>query len=349
MTDNRHQHTVPKLHLRRFVAGGKTRIWQFDKVKDSWAKASVNSVAAHDRFYSDEILAPFEKGYAPSIARLIEGKNYYDLSKEDRDGVRLFVNHMERRTEQAREDILPLTRQLNKCLGTSVRPDPRRAQNGMILNVDRFGQMNVVVMENKTGVPFITSDNPMVDFLIEAYMPLTPTLSLALLHGRAFKKTAYVELNDDRHVEYQNLLQLCNARRFTYSKSKFKTSPEMLSTARNWRKNSRYDEYNFCNALCVKPKLPGIMPYKFDLLNLRNARHLESIQDGTWFERWSQDLILRQTLSAFLLECGFAAKTTTTPVYGWGKTGANAARGNSKMDQLAEHHASLWHLGTRFS
>ena len=348
MTDNRHQHTVPKFHLKRFVAGGKTRFWQFDKLKDSWAKASVNSATAHDRFYWEEILEPFENWYATSIARLIGCKNYDALSKADRDGVRLFVNHMEARTEQAREDILPRTRQLNKCLGTSVLPDPRRAQNGMIHNVDRFGQMNVVVMENKTGVPFITSDNPMVDFLIEAYMPLTPTLSLALLHGRAFKKTAYVELSDDRHVEYQNFLQLCNARRFTYSKSEFRTSPEMLSAARNWRKNSRYDEHNFCNALCVKPALPGIMPYKFDLLNPRNARHLESIQDGTWFERWSQDLILRRMRLAFLLECGFAAQTATTPPYGWGKTGANAARGNSKMGQLAERHASLWNLGTRF-
>ena len=304
MRTNRRQHTVPRFYLKRF-ADGKSAIWQFDKKTGKCKRASVRHVAVRRDFYPEERLSRFEDVYAPSVDKLIECKSYYFLGKTDRYNVRLFANHMGARTEQARNDIVPRTAQVNRCLGTDTRPDPPHAQNDMIRDGDMFGPVNFTVVENKTCVPFVTSDNPVADFLIEVHLPLTPRLSLALLHGRLFKKAERVELKDEGHADYQNFLHMCNAGRFVYSGSEFRPSLEMLSAARGWRKVSRYAEHNLCNACCVKPSLPGIAPHEFELSDPKNAQQIRSVRDGTLYAHASdydiRRLMLRAVLHKYLL------------------------------------------------
>ena len=348
MRVNRRHHTVPRFHLKRFVSDDKSAIWQFDKKTGECERASICTVAVHCDYYPEELLWKFEDRQAPSIRRLIEGKSYCALDETDRYNARLFVKHMGVRTEQARDDILPRARQLARYSRTDALPDPPYAQNEMIRDGDVLREMNFTVVENKTGVPFITSDNPVADFLIEAHLPLTPGLSLAQLHGRVFKKAERVELWDESHVHYQNLVQLCNASRFVYSRSEFKPSREMLSAARGWRKVSRYGEHNFCNACCVKPRSSDTRPYEFDLLNPHNSQLLRAVQDGTWFGHWSQDYVVFRMLSAVLRERKLASRISPARLPGW-VNASTSGLGNSATGRLAKYGADLWNLGTRFA
>lgn len=347
MRANRRHHTVPRFHLKHFAVDGKSPIWQFDKKTGECKRSSVRHVAVHCDYYPEELLWEFEERQAPSIRRLIEGKSYCALNETDRYNARLFVKHMGVRTEQARNDILPRARQLAKYSRTDALPDPPYAQNEMIRDGDVLREMNFTVVENKTGVPFITSDNPVADFLIEAHLPLTPELSLAQLHGEVFKKAERVELRDESHVHYQNLVQLCNAGRFVYSQSEFRPSREMLSAARDWRKVSRYSEHNFGNACCVKPRSSDTRPYEFDLLNPGDAQLLRAVQDGTRFGRWSQDYVVFRMLQAVMLERRRVGQMPPR-LPGRGSAGTRGL-GNSATDRLAKYGADLWNLGTRFA
>ena len=346
MRTNRRHHTVSRFYLKYFADAGKVMIYQFDKRENECTRTDVNSVAVHKKFYPEELLAKFEDVQAPSMRRLIQGKSYYALGETDRYNVRLFVKHMGVRTEQARYDILPLAGQLARYFPVSKIPDPPYAQNEMIRDGDVLREMHFTVVENKTGVPFVTSDNPVADFIIEAHLPLTPELSLALLCGRFFKKAERVELRDERHAHYQNLLQLCNARRFAYSRSEFWPSPEMLGAARGWRKVSRYAEHNLCNSRCVKPRSPDATSCEFDLINPGDARQIRAVRDGTWFGRWSQDYVVFRMLRAVLLERRRAGQMPARPP-GWGSVGTSGL-GNSATNRLAKCSADLWNLGTRF-
>lgn len=347
MRTNRRHHTVSRFYLKYFAVG-EVMIYQFDKRENECVRTDVDNVTVHKDFYSEELLREFENVQAPSIRRLIQGKSYYALGESDRYNVRLFVKHMGVRTEQARHDILPLALQLRRYSPASKIPDPRHAQNDMIRDGDVLREMHFTVMENKTGVPFIMSDNPVANFLIEAHLPLTPELSLALHHRGVFKKAERVELRDERHAHYQNLVQLCNAGRFAHSRSEFRPGLEVLGAARNWRKVSRYGEHNFCNACCVKPRsLPGALPYEFGLSDPKNARLLRAVQDGTWFGRWSQDYAVLQMLEAVSLERRRAGQMPARPP-GWGNAGTSGL-GNSATDKLGKYSADLWNLGTRFA
>ena len=345
MKNNVRQHTVSRFYLKYFAID-KVMIYQFDKRENECTRTDVESVAVHKKFYLKEILEKFENVQAPSMRRLIEGKSYYALSETDRYNVRLFVRHMGVRTEQARYDILPLASQLARYSPASKIPDPRHAQNEMIRDADALREMHFTVVENKTGVPFVTSDNPVADFLIEAHLPLTPELSLALHHGGVFRKAERVELRDERHAHYQNLLQLCNAGRFAYSRSEFWPSLEMLGAARNWRKVSRYAEHNLCNARCVKPRSPDVAPYEFDLVDSSDARQIRAVQDGTWFGHWSQDHVVLRMLQAVSLERRRAGQMPVR-LPGWGSAGTRGL-GNSATGRLAKCSTDLWNLGTRF-
>lgn len=344
MRTNRRQHTVPRFYLKRF-ADGKSAIWQFDKQADECRHSSVGHVAVHRDFYPKERLSEFEDRYAPSVDKLIECKSYYALGESDRYNVRLFVSHMGVRTKQARDDIVHRERQLAEHSRTYALPDLPRAQNLLIRDVDALKGMNFTVVENKTGVPFVTSDNPVANFFIEAHLPLTPQLSLALLHRDVFKKAERVELRYESHVRYQNFVQLCNAGRFAYSRSKFRPSREALSAARNWRKDSRYVENDIYDACFVKPSLPRTERYEFELSDPENALRLRAIQAETVFGRWPQDYMVLHILSAIPPGLKLAGQMPAR-LPGWGSADIDGA---SETGRLARCGAALWNLVTRFA
>lgn len=235
-------------------------------------------------------MSQFETEQAPSIRNLIESRNYYDLSSKDRKNVRLFVYHLYLRSAQTRHDINSYTNKLNQYFGIEMPLDPKVFQTDIIQDEDKFEQMNFTILENMTSIPFYTSDNPVVNFAIEIHLPLTPTLSLALLDSKIFKTIEYIKLQSNRHVIYQNFLQLCNSSRFVYSSKDFLRTSEMLKSAQNWRKStSRYDEHGFVKATSFKPMLQSISSYEFEALNSDIQRWLQDIQHGSRSEILSDD------------------------------------------------------------
>ena len=344
MRTNRRQHTVPRFYLKRF-ADCKSAIWQFDKETGEYNRSSVGRIAVHRDFYPKERLSRFEDAYAPSIDRLIKGKSYYALDEADQYNVRLFVSHMGVRTEQARDDIWHREHQLARDRRALALADLPRVQNALIRDVDALEGMNFTVVENKTDVPFVTSDNPVANFFLEAHLPLTPQLSLALLHRDVFKKAERVELRHESHVHYQNFVQLCNAGRFAYSRSKFEPSREALSAAQNWRKDSRYVENNIYDACFVKPSLPGTERYEFELSDPENALRLRAIQAETVLGRWPQDQVVLHILSAIPPGLKLAGQMPAR-LPGWGSADIDGA---SETGRLARCGAALWNLVTRFA
>ena len=222
---------------------------------------------------------------APSLNRLIEKKSYYDLTSTDRENIRLFVRHMNMRTEQTRTDMSSLVNQLNRCYNTDMEINAREFQTASIKNELKFEHMHFTIMENMTDVPFWTSDNPVVNFVIELYLPLTPKISLVLLDDRIFQKTEYVKLERSNHASYQNLLQLCSSGRFVYSHSKeFDGVRKMIQSVKNWenRSNGRNISY-----FITKPRLKGISSYEFEPLTPESEAWLREVRNGTRFEDWS--------------------------------------------------------------
>jgi len=291
LASNKRHHVVPQFYLKKFTTD-EGEIRQFDKNKNESILTNTLDIAVHRKFYPQERLQKFECKQAPSIRKLIKKKNYYALDAIDKENVRLFVRHMEIRTEQARSDIPIVQNYMYAPFGLRSRLSPPETQNDMIQDEDKLEHMNFVILENMTKIPFVTSDNPVANHALEIYLPLTPTLTLALLDHRVFKKVEHVQFTNNMHVVYQNFLQLCNSRRFVYSGLEFEPSPEMIKTAKNWKKNSRYDNNNPINAHCRKPSLPHTASYSFDLLDPSKAQLLVDIQNGTRFEHWSQDYIL---------------------------------------------------------
>ena len=286
LTNNRRHHTVPRFYLQHFAESNDSTIYQFDKDKNvGLVRTSIGNVAVKRNFYSLERLSEFESMQAPSLNRLIEKKSYYDLTSTDRKNIRLFVRHMNMRTEQTRTDMSSLMNQLNICYNTDMEINAREFQTTSIKNELKFEHMHFTIMENMTDVPFWTSDNPVANFAIELHLPLTPKISLVLLDGRIFQKTEYVKLERSSHASYQNLLQLCSSGRFVYSHSKeFDCVRKMIQSVKNWENRSNGWDIS---SVTTKPRLEGISSYEFEPLTPESEIWLRQVRNGTRFKDWS--------------------------------------------------------------
>lgn len=113
-----------------------------------------------------------------------------------------------------------------------------RSQN---FYANMFEDRNWAVLVNHTGVPFVTSDNPIV--MIDSdpsdktpqsaaspkygyYFPITPQIALVILDKRLLTKDlSYCDIYDDKLVLGNNYRMLAHCTRFLFSNVDFNTIP----------------------------------------------------------------------------------------------------------------------------
>lgn len=252
------QHFVPKSYLKNFG----DLIYCYDKKLGKKFRSTPTNIAVKPDFYGGEYeelpsleteFSKMESFHSRSIKKLIQKKNYYDLSYIEKIGICEFFGFQYLRTEQSRQNIGHMMNSLYEALFSKSIPKElkvkasEKAITGMHLSSLKdyrkfsiiFFNMRFVVFENYTSIPFWTSDNPiskqneydehpfgnlgLTNQGIEIHLPLTPKLSICALEPILFHAAPpFQEVYKKPHVIRENFLQVQYSTRFVYSNtSKF--------------------------------------------------------------------------------------------------------------------------------
>lgn len=174
MASNKNQHFVPRCYLRPFTVDGDGKAINLVNLDLQRAifGAPVKGQCSGDYFYGDDLvlekrLQAFEGRYATRLAAIrLPG---YRLTPEDGDLLREFwvLQHM--RTEAASRSVVDIYDQMGDEIGplpAGVQTDIKGAvQTAMKIFFEIPGvlsDLNVRLVRNVTGRPFITSDDPAV-------------------------------------------------------------------------------------------------------------------------------------------------------------------------------------------
>lgn len=272
------QHFVPQFYLRNFG----DELYCFDKKNDEKFKTTPNNVALKPDFYGGEyegipsletIFSQLENRHAVAIKNLIEKRDYYELSRDQKLAVCEFLAFQYLRTEESRKNITHLMESLYNLVGSKIIPEnlkiklSEKGSVGMHLDIMReyrrlailFFNMKISVFLNKTTIPFWTSDNPVskqneydtnpygnlgiTNKGIEIHLPLTPTLCLYALDPTIFYvESNFKEISTKQHVIRENFLQLRYSTRFVYSNTeRFHLITSMLKSNPHLKDESRSD------------------------------------------------------------------------------------------------------------
>ena len=247
MADNKNQHFVPRAHFRPFTVDDKGKaihLFNIDRMK-TVLNAPVKNQCSADYFYGRdrrlEDAIQFVEGHYAGSVRALEMPNPTLTDKEEVI-LRRFIYLQHLRTEAAARTIADFSRAMTSVRGSDIEvPSAGDAIKMSVLAAMRsFAEtMSVVddlklrVVRNRTGVRFITSDDPVVmtnrwhqkspltgslSFGIQSagllvFMPLTPTLLVLLFDGDVYSvnhKSGFVDITTDGDAVACNRLQaLC--------------------------------------------------------------------------------------------------------------------------------------------
>lgn len=261
--DHVFQHYVPKFYFRNFIDSNETlhciRASSDDPNVNESNTFPINAgegadigIAASDEFYDATIEKKFEKGlanfeniWANSIRELLTQTSLDYLSEEEKDDLLIFVVVQYIRTRETREQLTKGMGELaeeaddEELVGfaKSCLKNEGRDAHMAIMNVvtellfDRLREHGRFhLYENNSDTPFITSDNPVVQYSQnkpnkfdyrdaigvggtdwEIYIPLDPDYCLAVRCIHKFGEEIGKSVVYDEFVKAHNKLQLVNA------------------------------------------------------------------------------------------------------------------------------------------
>lgn len=248
------QHYVPQFYLRTFRdSEGLLHCLHVDESRRFPVSAGSDStigIAASDYYFDETDEKWLEKGlgvlegdWADAVDRLLSDGEIEGTSDGIKADLLMFVTIQYIRTKATRDSLLDTfsddSCQLNDSLVSDLREfittdDGRDAHVLLLKEVTRLlydrlkDHGEFVLRKNDTAIPYITSDNPVVQFHHdrpdtfdyrnaigvggtdwELYFPLTPKRCLAVRYSENSidhgGKTEHVQ---ESHVEHQNTLQL---------------------------------------------------------------------------------------------------------------------------------------------
>jgi hypothetical protein len=213
MADHKNQHYVPKCHLKPFSLNGCGKaINLYASTQQRLIRnAAVKSQCARDYFYGtdgeiESGLAEVEGEYAEAVRNVVAGTD----TDRDLDLLRYFAYLQLRRTEVAVTRMKQAEDAMLVDVPEHIMP-PDTVENIMIASLQMCAQsqplvtdLKVRIIENKTEVEFVTSDDPAVStskwmsqrkgaegfgvmssgFLL--MMPLTPKLAVFCYDGLVY-------------------------------------------------------------------------------------------------------------------------------------------------------------------
>lgn len=266
MVTNKNQHFVPRCHLRSFTkdeGGTAINVLNIDREK-FFPDAPVKSQCSGDYFYGkddqlESAIRTVEGAYASTLKALrTPGQKLLD---SHRTVLRIFWVLQYLRTEAASRRSVEMATEFDKVAGVealSFRFDIRQAvqfaMRTYAVAMSAVDDLKVCLIRNRTGIPFVTSDDPAVltnrwyfeDRRIRgrsfglhasgalALLPLTPRILCIAYDGDVYSiqhQDGWIDLRREADVRSLNQHQFlnCFANVFVHD---LKHADEMLSELR---------------------------------------------------------------------------------------------------------------------
>lgn len=174
MATNKNQHFVPRCYLKSFTKSGEKlaiNILNLDR-KIVIPAAPVKNQCSRDYFYGQDpkletAIQSIESGYAASIARIHAPS--YQLTDDDRYMLRTFMHFQHLRTEAASRRYVEMYAAMGDTIGESLTDFKLSIKEAVQIAMQAFsqemhilGDLKVCLLRNRTSLPFITSDDPVV-------------------------------------------------------------------------------------------------------------------------------------------------------------------------------------------
>lgn len=255
------EHYVPRFYLSKFTIDGKGKsVYCYDKVLSKSFVCAMEDVAREKYFYDtmpgdgnvEKTLAELESKIVVAYRKLISVKDILKLNLNEREYLATFAIVQEFRTMEWRAALKDLSLQtkhrlskykLSDKLKTELeevsKPDfHKELQLKFLMGTSEFIEMlfgmKWILIENRTKMPFWTSDHPVSRYNpidksplgnlgllcegIQMYLPLTPSLSLCfcdLVNYFTFPDRMIADKVEN--VVFQNSLQVRSSMRSIYS------------------------------------------------------------------------------------------------------------------------------------
>jgi hypothetical protein len=289
MAAYKNQHFVPRCLLRPFSLNGEGRALNLFNIRRRQfiENASLKGQASRHYMYGEDgqvehELAKYEGGYVGILRGILERAS---LSSTDLMKLRFFTYLQFRRTEVAVKRLKQSYQQMNDLVGDEKVTGPVPTTHQLTLEslklcfetMEYIEDLKVRVVENRSSVPFVTSDDPAAlvnRFLAHKLdgrgygmqssgliltMPLTPTLSVICYDGRVYTcpdlSNGRVVLKKDADAEALNELQYLRAAENVYF-SHWSDREDVLRSFDRVRAGRREDWFVFKYLLPV-PGQPG--------------------------------------------------------------------------------------------
>jgi len=260
------QHYVPRFYLKRFTVeeGKRSSLNCFDKLTSKVFSVDIRKIGCEKYFYDpsarprqsvESALAKLDSRFRTSYDKLVKHGHLQCLASGDRVSLSFFVATQLVRTRETRETIRDVAKQLMQklCLTGRMREKFERYQAGpnyeelvrsvhlgvmkdapILANI--INSMKWILIEDKTEMPFWTSDHPVaiynaVDLSpygnlgllckgVEMHLPLSPQLNLCMCDPVMYNLLSEkYETTEIQNIVFQNWLQVKWATRHIFSSS----------------------------------------------------------------------------------------------------------------------------------
>ena len=280
MADKKRQHFVPKYILRNFSADASAKQINLFHIpsKRLVIGASLREQCYRDYFYGDNLeiensLSAIEGVQAHLIRKVTQAKRITELRLPE---IPLFLAMQYGRTLRSAEDQSDRFEAFAKlCLSGSIDEDVLRSVrlrvgNSSVLSTSAaiktspiLYDLKQVLVENKTNIPFVISDHPVIvtnwfcrrnfpsnhgtGFAaagLQIFMPISPKFSLMLLDAGTYNladKCGYLILTKGKDVHGLNALQWLNADKVIYIPQGLDETQLEFLTMTKGRKDRRFD------------------------------------------------------------------------------------------------------------
>ncbi|WP_295550805.1 DUF4238 domain-containing protein [uncultured Pseudacidovorax sp.] len=174
MASNKNQHFVPRCYLRPFTTEQSDRalnLYNIDRQKVITG-APLKHQCSGDYFYGkDEHLEAgiqaMESGYAAAVKLILSPG--YKLTDEHRSLLKVFWLMQHLRTEAASRRSVEISEAMGKVISAEGNPFRMEIKEAVQIAMRTFAEsmdiledLKVVLVRNRTGVPFLTSDDPAI-------------------------------------------------------------------------------------------------------------------------------------------------------------------------------------------
>lgn len=174
MPSNKNQHFVPRCHLRPFTKDGAKQainLFNIDRVQFV-ENAALKSQCSRDYFYGtdqllENALRAMEDGYGRLMLEIVNPT--YRLLDAHRVLLRRFWLLQHLRTEAVSLRIIEMQEAVRATLGPSLEEFGSTIREAVVMAMQIFAKemeivddLKVCLIRNRTGMSFVTSDNPAV-------------------------------------------------------------------------------------------------------------------------------------------------------------------------------------------